>query len=207
MRADPTAGIFIMHHERRPSYEAFSIPYGRVCLKLGLTPNILTVLGLLTGAVAAVAFWHEWFIPGVVLMLLAALWDMLDGATARAGNLGTTFGGVLDHTVDRAGEFLVIAGIVMSGHVAAGWGLLALFAMWSSSYVRAVAESKGGLPTCAVGIAGRLEKFAIIIAGAVCEIFWPYQALTVAMIVVTVISLVTTIQRLVFTYQELQKRA
>jgi phosphatidylglycerophosphate synthase len=195
-----------MHHARRPSYEAFSIPYGRVCLKLGLTPNILTALGLLTGGAAAVAFWQQWFVSGVVLMLLAALWDMLDGATARAGNIGTTFGGVLDHTVDRAGEFLIIGGIVLSGHVAPGWGLLALFAMWSSSYVRAVAESKGGLKTCAVGIAGRLEKFVIIIAGAVFEMFWPYRALTAAMILVAAISLITTVQRLVYTYQELQRR-
>jgi phosphatidylglycerophosphate synthase len=195
-----------MHQQRRTSYEQHSIPYGRVCVKLGLTPNVLTVLGLLTAAVAAIAFWQEFFITGVVLVLLASLLDMLDGATARAGNLGTTFGGVLDHNVDRIGEFFVILGIVLSGHVAAGWGMFALFGMWSASYARAVAESKGGMKNCAVGMVGRLEKFAIIIIGAVLEVFFPFYALEVALIVVGVISVVTTGQRLAYAHRELSRR-
>ena len=97
-----------MNHERRASYEAFSIPYGRVCVKLGLTPNILTVLGLITAGGAAAAFWQERFILGVFLMLVTSLLDMLDGATARAGNLGTVFGlpNRLDHShlFDNAGK-------------------------------------------------------------------------------------------------------
>lgn len=192
--------------KRRASYEEFSIPFGNVCLKLGLTPNALTILGLFTTAAAGVAFWMGQFILGVVLVLVASLWDMLDGATARAGKIGTTFGGVLDHTVDRIGEFMIVLGIVLSGHVAPVWGMLAIMGMWSASYVRAVAESKGGLKSCSVGIAGRLEKFAVIIAGALVEVFFPYQAMTIAMIVVCVMSLITTGQRLVYTYHELSDR-
>ena len=190
-----------MHHTRRASYEAFSIPYGRVCVKLGLTPNILTALGLITAGGAAAAFWQERFILGVFLMLVTSLLDMLDGATARAGNLGTVFGGVLDHNVDRVGEFLIILGIVLSGHVHPGWGMFALFGMWSASYARAAAESIGKMKTCAVGFVGRFEKFVIILAGAVFEVFFPMKALQIAMVVVGTISFITTIQRLDFCAQ------
>jgi CDP-diacylglycerol--glycerol-3-phosphate 3-phosphatidyltransferase len=192
-----------MHNERRSAYEAFSVPYGRICVRLGLTPNVLTVLGLLTAAATGAAFWKQQFILGVILMLVTSLLDMLDGATARAGNLGTTFGAVLDHNVDRVGEFLILLGIVLSGHVAAGWGMFALFGMWSASYARAVAESIGGLPTCAIGLVGRLEKFVLLIAGAVFEAFFPYRALQIACVIVGVISVVTTVQRLVFAHREL----
>ncbi|MEW5702875.1 MAG: CDP-alcohol phosphatidyltransferase family protein [Candidatus Zixiibacteriota bacterium] len=194
-----------MQNQRRSAYEAFSVPYGRICLRLGLTPNILTVLGLLTAAATGLAFWKERFILGVVLMLVTSLLDMLDGATARAGNLGTTFGGVLDHNFDRVGEFFVLLGIVLSGHVAPGWGMFTLFGMWSASYARAVAESIGGLANCAVGLVGRLEKFALIIIGAVLETAFPMRALLIACIVVGVVSTVTTAQRLVFAHRELNR--
>jgi len=195
-----------MNHERRTSYEEFSIPYGRVCVKLGLTPNALTAIGLLSAGAAGVAFWQEWFFSGVLLVLLASFLDMLDGATARAGNLGTTFGAVLDHNVDRVGEFLVLLGIVLSGRVSPGWGMFALFGMWSASYARAVAESKGGMARCTVGLVGRLEKFAIIISGAIFEIFFPFYALEIALIIVGILSLVTTVQRLAFARRELSQR-
>lgn len=195
-----------MHHERRSTYELFSIPYGRVCLKLGLTPNVLTVVGLLIAGGAGVAFWKGHFLLGPILMLVAALADMLDGATARAGNLGTTFGGVFDHSIDRVGEFLILLGITLSGHAAPGWAMFALFGMWSASYTRAVAESIGGLKTCAVGFAGRLEKFVLIIVGSFLEEFFPGIAMEAALIVVGAMSMVTAGQRLIYARRELSRK-
>jgi len=192
-----------MSTDRRSAYESYSIPYGRICVKLGLTPNVLTVIGLLIAAGAGVAFWREYFILGLVLILLASIADMLDGATARAGGLGTVFGSVFDHTLDRVGEFLILLGITISGHVAPGWGMFALFGMWSASYTRAAAESVGGMKSCSVGFAGRTEKFVLIIAGAVFEEFFPYTAMQVALIVVGTVSMITAIERLLYARREL----
>jgi len=196
-----------MQSKRRMTYEAMSIPYGRMCLKLGLTPNILTVVGLLLAAAAGAAIWRQYFIAGVVLVLLASIADMLDGATARAGKMGTKFGSVLDHTVDRVGEFLIMLGIILSGSVHPGWVMFGLFGMLSASYTRAAAESVGGMKNCVVGFVGRLEKFGMLIVGLLLERFFPGYALSIAVIAVGAISFVTAAQRLHFAYKKLIKEA
>lgn len=194
-----------MQSKSRTTYESFSVPYGKVCLKLGLTPNILTTVGLLLAGAAAIAIWREYFITGMVLVVLASVADMLDGATARAGDLGTKFGSVFDHTVDRVGEFLIMLGIILCGHVHPGWVLFGLFGMWSASYTRAAAESVGGMKSCEAGLVGRLEKFGILIIGLVLERFFPGYALSTAVIAVGVISLITAGQRLRYAYVQLIK--
>ena len=146
---------------------------------------------------------------GIFWMILTSFTDMLDGSTARAGNIGTVFGGILDHVSDRYGEFFILAGITLSGAVHPGWGLFALFGMLIASYTRAAAESMGKLENCAVGIMGRLEKFIIIIAGALVEYFlpegtWPSGGwLEFALIIVGLTSLITAIQRLIYTWKVL----
>ena len=118
--------------------------------------------------------------------------------------MGTVFGGILDHVADRYGEFFILAGITMSGTVHHGWGIFALFGMLIASYTRAAAESIGKLENCAVGIMGRLEKFILIIFGAIMEIYlpqgtWPRGGwLEFALIIVGVTSTITSIQRLIY---------
>jgi phosphatidylglycerophosphate synthase len=197
---------------KRQWYEESSRGLGRFCLKLGLTPNFLTALSLISAIVSGVFFWRAEMIWGVVFMLLTAFTDMLDGSTARAGDLGTVFGGILDHVSDRYGEFFILAGITLSGTVHPGWALSALFGMLIASYTRAAAESMGKLENCAVGIMGRLEKFILIIAGSIAEHFLPFGTwprggwLEFALIIIALTSFVTAIQRLVYTRKVLGKK-
>lgn len=80
-----------------------------------------------------------------------------------------------------------------------GWGLFALFGMIIASYTRAAAESIGRIDNCAVGIMGRLEKFILIIAGAILERYYPNSRwLETALIIVGLTSYITAVQRLVF---------
>jgi phosphatidylglycerophosphate synthase len=192
----------VLHHKRRAGYEQGSLPYGRICVKLGLTPNMLTVISFGMGVAAGVLFWQRYWLWAVIAMLLSAFTDMLDGATARASGTGTRFGSVLDRFSDRFGEFFILLGILLSGVVAPGWVLFAQFSILMASYTRSAAESVGGLKTCAVGLAGRLEKFIMIIAGAAGEMFLPgYSIMQYAIIVVGLVSAITAVQRLVFTYR------
>ncbi len=92
----------------------------------------------------------------------------------------------------------------MSGTVHPGWGIFALFGMLIASYTRAAAESIGKLENCAVGIMGRLEKFILIIFGAVMEIYFPHGTwprggwLEFALIIVGATSIITSVQRLIY---------
>jgi CDP-diacylglycerol--glycerol-3-phosphate 3-phosphatidyltransferase/archaetidylinositol phosphate synthase len=140
-------------------------------------------------------------------MLITSITDMLDGATARAGNMGTSFGGILDHVSDRYGEFFILAGITLSNMVHPGWGLFALFGMIIASYTRAAAESIGKIENCAVGIMGRLEKFTLIIIGALLEHYYPkMRVLETALIIVGLTSYITSVQRLFYAHKLLNQK-
>ncbi|MCK4606369.1 MAG: CDP-alcohol phosphatidyltransferase family protein [candidate division Zixibacteria bacterium] len=193
-----------LNQRKRQWYEESSLVLGRICLKMGLTPNLLTGISLLCSVASGLFFWHGAMLWGVAWMITSAVLDMLDGSTARAGNLGTVFGGILDHVSDRYGEFFILAGITMSGAVHPGWGLFALFGMIIASYTRATAESMGKIENCAVGVMGRVEKFLLIIAGSIIEHWlpsgtWPKGGwLELALIVVGAASFITAIQRLIY---------
>ena len=193
-----------INQRKRQIYEESSLFLGRICLKLGLTPNLLTGLSVIFAIISGLFFWRNEMLWGVFWMLMASLGDMLDGSTARAGNMGTVFGGILDHVMDRYGEFFILAGITLSGAVHPGWGLFALFGMLIASYTRATAESIGKIENCAVGIMGRLEKFILIIFGSIMEYFYPIGTwpragwLEFALIIVGLTSTITAIQRLVY---------
>lgn len=193
--------------QKRAFYERASLGLGHVCLKIGLTPNILTAVSFLCAAVSGIFFWKGEIWWGIFWMIMNSFADMLDGSTARAGKMGTVFGGILDHVCDRYGEYLILTGITLSGMVHPGWGLFALFGMNIASYTRSAAESIGKIENCAVGIMGRLEKFIIIIAGAILERYYPNSKwLEMALIIVGTTSYITSVQRLVFAKKILQDK-
>ena len=98
---------------RRTLGKYFTEPIVTVLEKTHITPNAVTCIGLLITIVAAVlvALKHP-FAAGFVV-LFAGLFDMLDGALARRTNHVTKFGGVLDSTLDRVSEAVVLIGIAV----------------------------------------------------------------------------------------------
>ncbi len=201
-----------INQRKRQWYEETSLVLGKICHRMGLTPNFLTGISLVCAIISGIYFWKDSMGWGVFWMLAASFADMLDGSTARAGKTGTVFGGILDHVSDRYGEFFILAGITLSGAAHPGWGLFALFGMLIASYTRAAAESIGKLENCAVGIMGRLEKFILIIFGAIMEIYFPTGTwprggwLEFALIIVGATSTITSVQRLVYARKMLGDR-
>src|SRR5690349_871818 len=127
---------------------------------------------------------------------------MLDGATARAGGTASPYGTVLDHVVDRYAEFMILLGVMLSGTVAPVWVMLALFGMVMASYVRARAESTGLVASCNVGFAGRQEKLALLCLGLLIQPIVPQlELLQWAVIAIAVVSHITAVQRLLYTYR------
>ena len=144
-------------------------PLGRRLAQLGLSANLVTLLGLLFAAVAAYGFFREDGPLAFVFLLASGLADLLDGAVARARNLrGTPFGAALDSTLDRYGEGLVLGGILigLATRGAAPWlvalSLLAGIGSFLVSYVRARAEGLGY--ACEVGMLERPERLVLLLA-------------------------------------------
>jgi len=186
----------------RSLYEQTTIPLGRLCLRLGLTANALTLISLLIGGLAGYAIARGRFVTGVALILLMGLADVLDGATARASGTASAYGTVLDHVADRYAEFMILLGVMLSGAVAPAWVIIALFGMVMASYVRARAESTGLVASCNVSFAGRQEKLALLCIGLLLQPILPWLALLQwAVIAIAVVSHITAIQRLLYTYR------
>lgn len=183
----------------RQAYERLTIPLGRLCARIGLTPDMLTLASLCLGGLAAYAIAQQRYLLGVLLIGLMTAADMLDGATARAGGTSSPAGMLLDHVIDRYAEFCILLGIMLSGVVAPGWAMFALFGMVMASYVRARAEASGKIASCDVGFAGRPEKILALVIGLLLQPFFPQlRLLHWAVIVVGVFSHITALQRLLY---------
>ncbi len=172
-----------------------------------LSPNTLTLLGLLISIIAARAFSSGNLVAGGALVLLSGLFDVLDGAVARAKNNITAFGGVLDSITDRYADALIFAGIIygsVSGTIISGivlwpWCILALIGSYMVSYSRARAEA-AGVKAMNIGIAERSERMLLLVLGA----FTGF--LLHSIIVIFIITHITLIQRIIFASKALKDR-
>ena len=135
----------------------------------GVTPNALTLTGLIVNLGAAWAYYAGFWFAGGVVVLFAGLFDMLDGAVARAGGRVSALGAFIDSVVDRYSDFLVFTGLL--AHYASngdlGRTLLVLAVVLGAfmvSYVRARAELT--IPKCDVGLMERPERIVLLAAGS-----------------------------------------
>lgn len=126
-----------MLNNLRPYLKKFIDPLAR---KINIKPNYLTIIGLLVALIAAYMFAIGSLLWGGIFIALSGFLDIIDGAVARNNNSTTKFGGFLDSTADRFSDAFIIIGIIYGGFVGWFFGILALHASLSVSYVRARAE-------------------------------------------------------------------
>ncbi len=176
-------------------------PVGRKLGKVGVTPNTISTISLLIAVLAAIAYAYRAPVLGAVGLLGSGFVDMLDGSVARATGLITKFGAVYDPVLDRYAEFAVLFGMGYGGLVSWVWVIFGLFGMVMASYVRARAESAGGLESCSVGIAERQEKIILLLIGSLVQPFFNL-GLSISVVIVGILSHVTAAQRLHFTLKQ-----
>jgi CDP-diacylglycerol---glycerol-3-phosphate 3-phosphatidyltransferase len=164
------SGRSFVSPEFRDRVRLIAVPVALLLGKLGLTPNAITIVGFLGTCIAAAAAAAQlWALAGF-LVIAFGIFDMFDGALARATNQTSKFGAFLDSTLDRTGENLVYVGVAV-GCAAAGFTLgvgLAALAMATASvvtYARARAEAVGLHGE--VGIAPRPERLVVLALGLV----------------------------------------
>ena len=144
---------------------------GSALAGLGLTPNILTVTGVILnlGVALVIAFGDPRV--GGALLLVASAFDMLDGAVARASGLTSDFGGFLDSTLDRYSEAVVFGGVLIylldtdDAELGAILVFLATVGALLISYARARAEAAGY--KASVGLVARPERVILLALGLV----------------------------------------
>ncbi|OBH46205.1 CDP-diacylglycerol--inositol 3-phosphatidyltransferase [Mycobacterium intracellulare] len=188
----------------RAAFARLTTPTAKACLRLGLTPDVVTILGTVVAVAGALTFFPmgKLFI-GTLVVWFFVLFDMLDGAMARERGGGTRFGAVLDATCDRVSDGAVFCGLLwwiafgLHDKPLAVATLICLVTSQVISYIKARAEASGLRGDG--GIIERPERLIIVLVGAgVSDLpvaAWP-PALPVAMWLLAAASVVTCAQRL-----------
>lgn len=183
--------------------------------RLGLTPNGLTLIGFVGTCVGGLAAAAQWWLAAGVLVITFGIFDLFDGALARATGRTSLFGAFLDSTLDRTGESLALAGVAYGAASAgdpsiAGLAAAAIATASAVTYTRAKAEVVGVQGD--VGIAPRPERLVILAVGlGLASLPWTAASdfargstwLAVALALIAVLSAVTVLQRIIVVRRQL----
>jgi CDP-diacylglycerol--glycerol-3-phosphate 3-phosphatidyltransferase len=194
-----------LENARRAISDKTAPPLARLLLKTPLTPNAVTWIGFIitAGAAALIALGHD-FAAGIVV-LVAGLFDMLDGALARVKGQVTRFGAVLDSALDRLSEAVLLLALVyiFARDSQPLWSLLTGIALVCSlmvSYLRARTEGLG--IECKAGIFTRPERVILLALGLLLSHF--NYLLIGAVGLLALFSFITVIERLVYAWRHLK---
>src|SRR5438270_9710748 len=168
-----------------------------LCVALRIHPNTLTLIGVLVNVVAAWALGYELFVAAGVVMIVANIFDFIDGKVAHELHLQSRFGAFWDSTLDRFSDLALLTGLIYlysklgrSDYVMVA-ALTLIFSIMTS-YARARAESL--VERCKVGFMERPERIVLFMIGAftnrMAGVLW----------VILVGSILAVIDRLYYTY-------
>jgi phosphatidylglycerophosphate synthase len=225
------SGGSLVSPELRARIRRLMTPIALAFGRIGLTPNALTIIGFLIACVAGIAAASQaWLVAGL-LVIFGGVFDLFDGALARATGKVSKLGAFMDSTFDRWGEGVVYVGIV--------WGTLdlglwrpvvlaaaALVSAFMVSYTRAKAESLGFTPGTGmanIGLAPREVRIIILTIGLIAAgvlpgfpedtdlpgaLAYPPSALALegALALIAILATITTIQRIVHTINQAAKQ-
>ena len=173
------------------------------CVKLGIHPNLLTFIGLLINGAAGWALSQGHFLTAGGIIIVANIFDFIDGKVAYESGKMSEFGGFWDSVIDRFSDLALSIGLIC---LYAGMGRVDLVLLTSiamvfatmTSYTRARAESL--IKKCKVGFMERPERIVLFMIGAFTN------RMAAVMWVIGVLSIVTVINRIQYTYNALKPR-
>lgn len=166
-----------------------------------LVPNILTLTGLLFSLLTGIFFAYNHTITGGIFILVAGLFDTMDGAYARVFNKTSSFGAFIDSTFDRYADMFILSGLGIQYALKFKMGYLILtlatmigFVM--VSYTKARAEAI--ISKCDVGIMERPERVLLLAAGAIT------LHIDLCLWALAILTHFTAFQRIWYTYQQIE---
>ena len=178
-------------------------PVAHGLMKLGVTPDMVTIVGTLGVVTGALVFFPRGeLLIGVIVITVFVFSDLVDGYMARTMGVSSTWGAFLDSTLDRLGDAAIFGGLAIWLFQGGDDQLLAYVAMWClvmgsvTSYARAKAESLG--MQAKGGIAERSDRLvSVLVMTGLSDIFDAPFLLTLVLWVLAVASTVTVVQRIV----------
>ena len=174
----------------------------RACVVLRIHPNVLTFVGVLINVVAAWALATGRFVTAGGIMIVANIFDFIDGKVAREMGMESAFGGFWDSVMDRFSDLALFLGLVYlySSVHRTDYVVITVMAMIFTvltSYARARAESV--VAQCKVGFMERPERIVLFMIGAftnrMAAVLW----------VILVLSILTVADRIFYTWRELER--
>ena len=203
----------------RPRFTRYLEPVAEVFVRIGITPNQISLLALLAGIACAVLFFERQFFLGALFLLLSAIFDLIDGSVARKTNAHTDFGAVFDWIVDKYVDALALLGVGMSGIAivsqyfvvspVADFAVVAFAIIGSlmNTFIKPVVYAEIGYhekvegkiddPLEGVGFFGRPETILVLILGGVSGFIWA------SVIIIAVCTNLSAIQRIIYLYKTL----
>jgi CDP-diacylglycerol--glycerol-3-phosphate 3-phosphatidyltransferase len=174
----------------------------RTCVRLRIHPNTLTFIGVLINFAAAWALALGRFVIAGVIMVIANIFDYIDGKVAHELNAVSAFGGFWDSVIDRFSDLSLFIGLIFlySSLLRTDYVMITALAMMfaiMTSYTRARAESL--IKKCKVGFMERPERIVLFMIGAFTN------RMAAVMWVILVLSVFTVADRIIYTYRELRE--
>jgi CDP-diacylglycerol--glycerol-3-phosphate 3-phosphatidyltransferase len=192
--------VLMISSALKPAVTRLINPLARAALRVGLTPNSVTILGALGLIISATYFYStEQYFVGTLVITVFALSDLFDGAMARISEKGaTSWGGFLDSTIDRVTDSAIVISLALplirDEDLLAYPAIVALVTGVLIPYIRAKAESFN--IACSVGITERTERLVIILVAAGFHGLGVPYILAIGIWTLAILGLVTVFQRL-----------
>ena len=203
----------------RPRFIRYLEPVAEVFVRIGITPNQISMLALLAGIACALLFSQRQFLWGALLLLLSAIFDLIDGSVARKTDAYTNFGAVFDWIVDKYVDALALLGVGLSGIAIvsqyfpvpqlADFAVVAFAIIGSlmNTFIKPVVYAEIGYqekvegkiddPLEGVGFFGRPETILVLILGGLSGFIWA------SVIIIAICTNVSAIQRIIYLYRTL----
>ncbi len=203
----------------RPKVVQYVEPVSTAFIRLGVTPNQISVLSLASGVVCAVCYYERLFFIGSLFLLLSAILDLVDGSVARKTDSGTKFGAVFDWITDKYVDALVLLGIGLSGvaivtrfaDLPPGSDFavvtIAIIGSLMNTFIKPVVYAETGYqeridgkiedPLEGVGFFGRPETVLVLVIGGLTGFIW------VAVLLIAIGTNLSALQRIMYLYGKL----
>lgn len=182
-------------------------PFAKIFIKLGFSPDLVTLFGTLGVVVSSIIFFSKGeFLVGSILFAMFVGLDAVDGTVARLLNRNSKWGAFFDSVLDRIADGVVLGSLAFyfaNAEEEETYFILSLVALLASeivSYTKARAEGLG--LNCDTGLAERPERVIIIIAGTFLTGLGINPALEISIWVLTIVSIITVIQRMNFVLKQ-----